>query len=251
MTGGAPLQGPAEREVLISLPFSGRWLVQNSPARRIPSHGTDLLGGRYAIDFVGVDDRRRTSDHSDWRTLLSTEPPGRFFSYGRPVLAPGDGVVVQVHDGEPDHAARRSQVTLAGYALGQPARLRRGVAAVAGNHVIINLKGTGLYVGLAHLRTGSLRVGTGDEVRTGERIADCGNSGNSTQPHLHLQVMDNQELTVARGVPMAFRRFREWSRGSGLPLLRDAGMPAEGAVVEPLAPPGMEEAGGEEQGPAL
>ena len=62
-------------EVALSLPFAGRWLAQNSPARRVPSHGTDLLGGRYAIDFVGVDHRRRTADRRDWRTFLATEPP--------------------------------------------------------------------------------------------------------------------------------------------------------------------------------
>ncbi|HEX8489180.1 MAG TPA: M23 family peptidase, partial [Propionibacteriaceae bacterium] len=81
-------------EVVIALPFLGRWLVQNSPARRVPSHGVDLLGERYAIDFVGVDARGRTAPSNDWRTFLATEPPERFFSYGRPVLAPADGVVV-------------------------------------------------------------------------------------------------------------------------------------------------------------
>ena len=41
--------------VVLALPFQGRWLAQNSPARRVPSHGTDLLGETYAIDFVAVD----------------------------------------------------------------------------------------------------------------------------------------------------------------------------------------------------
>ena len=96
--------------VLLRLPFTGRWLVQNSPARRVPSHGTDLLGLRYAIDFVGVDDQAPDGTVRDWRTVLATEPPERFFAFGRPILAPCDGVVVAAHDGEPDHAARRSQL---------------------------------------------------------------------------------------------------------------------------------------------
>src|SRR5690606_6788420 len=120
--------------VLLSLPFTQRWVVRNSPARRVPSHGVDLLGQRYAIDFVGVDDRGRTACRRDWRSWLSTEPPERFFAFGRPILAPAAGVVVGVHDGEPDHVARRSQLALIPYALGQAARLRQGVAAIAGNY---------------------------------------------------------------------------------------------------------------------
>ena len=69
--------------LLLALPFTGRWLVRNSPARRVPSHGTDLLGSRYAIDFVGVDDQHRIAPR-DWRTLLATEPPERFPAFGRP-----------------------------------------------------------------------------------------------------------------------------------------------------------------------
>jgi len=223
-------------EIVISLPFAGRWMARNSPARRVPSHGTDLWGGRYAIDFVGVDDRHRTADRRDWRTVLTTEPVERFFAYGRPILAPAHGIVVQVHDGEIDHVSRRSQLTLVPYALGQRARLRQGAGAIAGNHVIIALQHTGAYVALAHLRTGSIRVAVGEKVTAGQPIAECGNSGNSTQPHVHLQVMDNADVSVARGVPMAFRRFREWPRGarSTGSEIRECGLPGEGAVVEPL-----------------
>jgi hypothetical protein len=221
-------------EIVISLPFVGRWLARNSPARRVPSHGTDLLGERYAIDFIGVDHHHQTADRRDWRTLLSTEPPERFFGYGRPILAPARGIVVQVHDGELDHVGRRSQLTLVPYALGQRARLRRGVAAIAGNYLVIALPDSGAFVALVHLRAGSIRVAIGDEVREGQPIADCGNSGNSTQPHVHVQVMDSQDLSAARGVPMAFRRFREWPRGAKDFQIRESGLPGEGAVVEPL-----------------
>ena len=225
-------------EVLLSLPFEGRWLVQNSPARRVPSHGTDVLGERYAIDFVHVDDRGRTARRRDWRTALATEPADRFSAFGRPILAPADGVVVAAHDGEIDHEARRSPLALVPYALGQRDRLREGVNAIAGNHLLLRLdggqRGAGPFAGLVHLRAGSLRVGVGDTVRTGQQIAECGNSGNSTQPHLHLQVMDSADLSVARGLPMAFRRYREWPRGGGHPAVRDSGIPAEAAVVEPL-----------------
>lgn len=223
----------APSPVLLRLPFTGRWLTQNSPARRVPSHGTDLLGARYAIDFVGVDERGRRASHRDWRTFLGSEPAERFVSFGRPVLAPADGVVVVTHDGEPDHPGRRSQLALIPYALGQAARYRRGVGAMAGNHVLIALA-DGAVVALAHLRAGSLRVAVGQPVTAGEQLAECGSSGNSTDPHVHLQVMDRTDLAVARGLPISFRDFREWRRGARDPDLRAEGVPAEGAVVEPV-----------------
>ncbi|SHN88900.1 Peptidase family M23 [Geodermatophilus obscurus] len=232
-----PARDRGAQEVEISLPFTGRWLVENSPARRVPSHGTDLFGERYAIDFVGVDDRHRTAGTRDWRTLLATEPPERFVAFGRPVLAPGDGTVVHVHDAEPDHEARRSQLALVPYALGQAGRLRRGAGAVAGNHVVVHLIESGTFVLLAHLQLDSVRVSPGQEVLDGQQIARCGNSGNSTQPHVHLQVMDGADPFVARGVPMTFRHFREWPARTGQPQVRGRGMPGEGAVVEPVAAP--------------
>jgi murein DD-endopeptidase MepM/ murein hydrolase activator NlpD len=225
------------REVVISLPFAGLWLAKNSPARRVPSHGTDLLGERYSIDFVGVDHRRRTADRRDWRTFLATEPAERFLAYGQPILAPVDGIVVGAHDGEIDHVGRRSQLSLVPYALGQPSRLRQGVGAIAGNYLIIALRDSAEFVALAHLRAGSIRVAIGEEVRAGQPVAECGNSGNSTQPHVHVQVMDSPDLSVARGVPMAFRRFRERPRRAKQFQLRDSGLPAEGAVVQPLPVP--------------
>ncbi|GHG50574.1 hypothetical protein GCM10011331_13330 [Flavimobilis marinus] len=220
--------------VVLALPFTGRSLVQNSPARRVPSHGVDMLGQRYATDFVGVDERGRTSPLRDWRTVLASEPPERFVAFGRPLLAPVDGVVVAAHDGEPDHEARRSQLALVPYAVGQAGRRRQGPAAIAGNYLVIRDDVSGMFVALAHLRRGSQRVRVGDRVRVGAALADCGNSGNSTQPHVHLQVMDSADLTLARGMPVAFARYCERARrGRRSPRDVAVGVPAEGAVVEP------------------
>ena len=220
--------------VVLDLPFTGRWIVQNSPARRVPSHGTTLMGTSYAIDFVGVDERRRTAPLRDWRTYLATEPPERFYAYGRPILAPCDGTVVGVHDGEVDHVARRSQLALVPYALGQAGRIRQGPAAVAGNHV--TLRHGGVFVTLVHLRRGSLLVDVGDAVIAGQQVAECGNSGNSTEPHVHVQANDSADMATARAVPLVFRDYREWARGSGEAYVdRTLGVPAEAAVVAPVA----------------
>lgn len=188
----------------LAYPFTGRWLARNSPARRVPSHGTHLMGTTYAIDFVAVDERGRSGPWS-WRAAVATEPPEGFVGFGLPILAPCSGRVVVAHDGEPDHEARRSAPTLLGYALTQARRVRAGAAAIAGNHVVIAMREGGPFVLLAHLRQGSLQVAVGDEVAEGRAVGACGNSGNSTQPHVHLQVTDSLEWNVARGLPLAFR----------------------------------------------
>ncbi len=227
------------KAVEVSFPFVGLWRVQNSPARRVPSHGSDLFGERYAIDFVGVDDRHRTATVRDWRTFLSSEPLDRFVGFGRPILAPARGTVVAVHDGEPDHEGRRSQLALIPYAIGQPSRVRRGIGAIAGNHVIVAVDG-GAHVALVHLKAASVRVSVGQSVAEGEHLAECGNSGNSTEPHVHMQVMDRPDPMSADGLPMVFRRFREWRRGSDRVVERKMGMPEEGSVIEPLPSGGTE-----------
>jgi hypothetical protein len=223
----------APDHVVLSLPFRGTWRARNSPARRVPSHGTHLFATTYAIDFIAVRGRR-TATTRDWRTLLSTEPVERFFAFGQPILAPAAGRVVSVHDGEADHVARRSQLALVPYALTQAARVRGGAGAIAGNHVILELKDRGAYVVLAHLRAGSIRVGEGELVVAGRELAACGNSGNSTQPHLHIQIMDAADPFTARGLPMSFRDYRVWRRSGGSPVVVEQGVPHESEVVEPL-----------------
>lgn len=202
--------------VVLDLPFRGRWLARNSPARRVPSHRTHLFGLTYAIDFIPVDERGRSAPRT-WRTFLSVEPPEAFHGFGAPVLAPAAGTVVVAHDGEPDHEARRSQLALVPYALGQAGRVRAGIAAVAGNHVVLALGPGGPFVLLAHLRSGTVRVAKGDLLASGDQVGDCGNSGNSTQPHVHLQVTDSLDWQTAAGLPIAFRRDRDTTDGAWLP----------------------------------
>ena len=123
-----------------------------------------------------------------------------------PILAPIAGTVVIAHDGEPDHDGRRSQLGLVAYMLGQTGRARTGGAALAGNHVVIAVQPGGPFVLLAHLRRGTVAVAAGQQVQVGQQVAECGNSGNSTEPHVHVQVSDSTRWPTARGVPLLFRR---------------------------------------------
>jgi hypothetical protein len=213
-------------DVVLDLPFRGRWKARNSPARRVPSHGTHAFGVTYAIDFIAVDEAGRSAPRT-WRSLVGVEPPQAFRGFGEPILAPIDGTVVVAQDGMPDHEARRSQIALAGYALSQAKRVRQGAAAVAGNHVVLERRPGGPYVLLAHLRRSSVRVRPGDVLRSGDQVGECGNSGNSTEPHVHLQVTDSTHWPTARGLPLAFRGPRR--RGDG----RAGGwLPAESEIVD-------------------
>jgi hypothetical protein len=215
--------------VVLELPFTGRWRAEMSPARRVPSHGTDLFGITHAIDFVGVDDRDRSAPAS-WRSLVRTEPPESFAGFGRPILAPAAGRVVLAHDGEPDHAGRRSPATLVPYALGQAGRVRAGIAAIAGNHVVLAVGPHGPFVGLVHLRCGTVRVRVGDDVSSGDPLAECGNSGNSTQPCVHVQATDSVDWPVARGVPLRFRAYLSTSTG----VVVHHGIPQEREIIQAI-----------------
>ncbi len=184
----------------LEYPFAGRWLVQNSPADRVPSHGTPLFASSYAIDFVPVDVRGRTAPIRV-RTLVFPEPPERFPGFGRDLLAPVEGVVVGTRDTEADHPAHRGLPSVA-YALTQRGRVRGGWATLAGNHVLIETQG--IFVALCHLQQGSVSVDVGDHVRVGELLGRCGNSGNSTEPHVHLQAVDDRDIDRARAVRITF-----------------------------------------------
>lgn len=192
---------PSAIPVDLDYPFTGRWLAQNSPADRVPSHGTVRFGSSHAIDFVPVDELGRSARLSV-ASLLRPTPAVRFAGLGRPILVPISGVIVSAHDGEPDHDAYRGIPSL-WYALTQPRRMASGWRGLAGNHVLIEADAG--VIALAHLRQGSLRVRTGDRVRMGDVLAACGNSGNSTEPHLHLQAVDSFDIERASALPIRFR----------------------------------------------
>lgn len=191
--------------VVLTVPLAGACRAQNSPADRVPSHGTDAFGSSHAIDLVPVDEHGRSAPRT-WRGLLAPEPPDRFVGFGRPVLAPTAGEVALVHDGEPDHDAHRSPIAVVPYLLSQGRRARRGAPGLAGNHVVIAVGPTGPFVLLAHLQRGSVQVLPGQPVSAGVPVARCGNSGNSTEPHVHLQVSDSTDWGSARGVSFTLRQ---------------------------------------------
>lgn len=187
---------------LLHPPVRGRWLAANSPATKVPSHGVRMYGQSHAIDLVAWPEE--SQGVADYPTTTGMLPADQFPGQGLPVLAMVDGVVVNASDWQRDHRSRTSPLSHVYLAIEQTVRMMGGPHWVFGNHVTIRAD-DGTFAVVAHIRRRSLRVQVGDRVRAGEHIADCGNSGNSTEPHVHAQLMDRQSLWSAHGLPMGFR----------------------------------------------
>jgi murein DD-endopeptidase MepM/ murein hydrolase activator NlpD len=214
----------------------GRWLVHEGPGRHRSHHwGSQLAGNgriaipqRFAIDFLGLDAQGRAvrrppdgSANEDW------------VGFGAEVLAVGDGVVRDAHDGAVD---RRPLAT-----AGPPATIT--ARGLYGNFVV--LETGGVFVHYAHLQQGSVRVTPGQRVRRGDVVGRVGNSGNTTGPHLHLHVSDGPTFEASDGLPYVFRelvvlgdssadRALDPERAVDLagPGRRRRGLPIHGAVVQ-------------------
>ncbi len=198
-------------------------MAVTSPGDRVPSHGTDMLGQRYAYDFLRVDDRRRIRVHpaSGLRSLVFGVPTRECYAWGAPIHSPFDGEVVAASDGvaEPGwvHPVRELRRMVWNAWTFRPERLGR----ILGNHVV--LRSGDVYAGLVHLAPGTVSVAAGETVRTGDVVGRIGHTGNSTSPHLHFQLMDSPDPLTAHGVPCAFREYEVltdggWSRvADGVP----------------------------------
>lgn len=174
----------------------GVWLVGNGPApetghRRalIPVGGVPSIAQRFAIDYVilGDNDTTFTGDR------LKNE---NYRAYGREAIAVADGRVVATRDSIPENVpgitSRAVPITL---------------ETVGGNHVILDIGG-GRHAFYAHLQPGSLRVRTGDRVKRGQVVGLVGNSGNSTEPHLHFHIADGTTPLQSEGLPYLHDAFQ-------------------------------------------
>ncbi|MFJ8539088.1 M23 family metallopeptidase [Streptomyces sp. NPDC093591] len=212
--GGTPDSPRAAREpVEVAPPVTGRWTALNSPADRTPSHGTHAYGQTFAIDVVAEPE---PGARPGFRPLWPLARRNSAFpAFGAPLLAVADATVVRASDGQRDHLSRTSLPALL-YLMLVEASVRDllGAKRIVGNHVILDL-GDGTYALYAHLRRGSLTVREGDRVTVGQPLAHCGNSGNSTEPHLHFQLMDGPDPDSARGIPFTWR-------GIGVPRNNEA-----------------------------
>jgi hypothetical protein len=191
VTGG-PVAVSTQKPIAIAAPLKGDgWRAGNGPGRDsghrralIPVEGAARIAQRFAIDWVkaGADGRTFTGNAQDNKS---------YHAYVVDALAVADATVVAVKNGIPENvpgiASRAVPITL---------------ETIGGNYVVLDLGG-GRFAFYAHLQPGSLRVKVGDRVRTGQVLGLVGNSGNSTEPHLHFHISNGISPLGAEGLPYA------------------------------------------------
>lgn len=209
-------------------------MALNSPGSKVPSHGVRAYGQDYAVDLLHPA-APGASTTIGWS--LRTRRPEEYSCFGEPALAMADGTVVRATDRQRDHPGRDTWPTLL-FMLTVEGFVRElaGARRVLGNHVILEHDG-GTSSVYAHLRHGSSEVRSGQRVRTGQRLAAIGNTGNTSEPHLHVHLMDDPRPTAAAGLPLCWVGVtmtpgdidRAWSTkgpaGSAVP-----GMPVNGQI---------------------
>ena len=195
---GGPTGVLREEPVVLGPPLEGAdWVAFNGCCTVSPHRGAIiaidqrlLVAERYAIDWNKADDEGRVvvgapDDPED----LESYPP-----YGERILSVADGQVVKVIEGYPDVTPGEQDTSLK-------------LEDAGGNHVIVDI-GNGRYAFYAHLKPESIEVEEGDRVTRGQELAQLGNSGNTTAPHLHFHVMDAPTPFGAdRNLPYVFDAF--------------------------------------------
>ena len=193
LTAGTVTVAPPR--LTIGPPLRGdNWLAANGPSntsghRRamVARDGVGRIAQRWAVDWVQL--------KGDTTREGAAEDNSNYFAWGQDALAVADGVVASVKDGIPENV---------------PGIDSRAVPitndTIGGNYVILDV-GDGNYAFYAHLQPGSLRVALGDRVKRGDVLGLVGNSGNSTEPHLHFHIADRDSPLGAEGLPYVFDAF--------------------------------------------
>ncbi|WP_243454598.1 M23 family metallopeptidase [Desulfosporosinus fructosivorans] len=179
-----PDQNNYQPAIRYSLPFSGQWTAVNGGPDKKTSHSWSILTQRYAYDFLILDDNGQSC--SGDKALLPN-----YYCYGREVLAPADGVVVEAIDKYPDSRTSGN------------GSVDHTAKDIRGNYIVIR-HAAKEYSLIAHLLPQSIKVKAGRQVKRGEHIAQCGNSGNTTEPHIHFQIQDGKSFLASAGLPISF-----------------------------------------------
>ncbi len=174
----APPPPVKDSTIALKLPVRGSWLVSWGGDTAEQNHHLTNAEQRRAADLVSVEGGKHFK--TDGKTNAD------YFAYGKDVLAMADGTVITVIDGVPENTPGETDPYF-----------------VYGNTVIVEHAGP-VYSVYAHLQPGKVRVKIGAKVKQGAPLGVVGNSGNTTEPHLHVQLQDGPKLWGAWGVNAVF-----------------------------------------------
>ncbi len=177
----ADIPVPEKHQTKLSLPFRGRWLVAWGGDTKELNQHHDTPNQRFAFDFLGADEQGKTRKG---KAQVNED----YFAFGREVLAPADGNVTDVINGVRDNV---------------PGSMNPYSAL--GNAVFIQHREHEVSV-LAHLKLGSIKVKVGDKVKRGQIIGLCGNSGNSSEPHLHYHLQNTPVIQDGTGIKCCYQK---------------------------------------------
>lgn len=163
------------------LPFEDEWFVYWGGLTEDQNYHVREMSQQYAYDLLMVKDGASYAGNPKFNES--------YYAFGKDILAPCNARVVQVIDSIPDNIPGETNVR-----------------DLTGNTVVLQTD-IGEYILFAHLQEGSIIVEEGQEVAQGEVMARCGNSGNSTEPHLHLSLQNTLEMRDAIGGKLYFERL--------------------------------------------
>ena len=185
----------------LRLPFLGEWYVFWGGRTLQENYHVIARDQRFAYDFLQM--RQGVSHAGDGKANE------QYYCFGQAILAPGAGTVVAAADSLPDN---------------KPGT--RDPSHPFGNHVIVS-HGNGEFSVLAHLQRGSVRVHGGQTLAAGDTLGLCGNSGNSSEPHLHFHLQNKVETGSSDGLPAFFADYTANGAAVG------RGEPKRGQTVAP------------------
>ena len=159
-------------------PFRETWTAHNASHDESNGHYANP-NQRFAVDWVITDDKKATHSGDGRRNQ-------DYYAWGKDALAVADGKIMTVVDGVPEN---------------EPGQM--DPYHVGGNEIVVDV-GNGEYALYCHLVPGSMRVKPGQAVKAGDVLAKIGNSGNSSEPHLHFQISDSPRLHLAHALPAQY-----------------------------------------------
>jgi hypothetical protein len=172
----------AENITKLILPFDGEWTVVWGGDTKELNYHIENTAQKNAFDFVIKDNDGRT-----YKTDGTVNED--YYAFGKKIVAPCDGRIVLSVDGIKDNIPGRVNPYF-----------------VTGNTVIIKTENDE-YVLFAHLKQHLVTVREGQNVRQGDIIGYCGNSGNSTEAHLHFHIQNTEDINTAIGIKCYFEKI--------------------------------------------